>query len=160
MQYVWFPPKGELEEDSTALIRTAGDLRTLFGSNSESKLIASGIADSITSPTLAITLASQRGFCRGRQLSLNLVDIDAYMRAHNQLSGIVSNLASPCASSSSSSASSDEEETHVQPVGLMSDGQVSAASERHSYKGNNSDIPAVMLYDCCNAFLTLLHEWM
>ena len=23
-----------------------------------------------------------------------------------------------------------------------------------------SDIPAVMLYDFCNAFLTLLHEWM
>ena len=92
MQFVWFPPKGELEEDSTALIRTAGNLRTVFGGNADSKLIASGIADSITSATLAITPANQRGFCRGRQLSLNVVDIDAYMRAHNQLSGIEANL--------------------------------------------------------------------
>ena len=42
----------------------------------------------------------------------------------------------------------------------MSDEQVSAASERLEYKGNISDIPAVMLYDFCNAFPTLLHEWM
>jgi len=97
MQYVWFPPKGELEGDSVALIRTAGTVRTLFGSSSDSKLIASGIADSITTPTLAITPANQRGFCRGRQLSLNVVDVDAYMRAHNQLSGIETFLASPCA---------------------------------------------------------------
>ena len=55
MQFVWFPPKGELEEDLTALIRTAGTLRTLFGSNSDSKLIAGGISDSITPATLAIT---------------------------------------------------------------------------------------------------------
>ena len=37
-QFVWFPPKGELEEDSTALIRTAATVRTIFGSNSDSKL--------------------------------------------------------------------------------------------------------------------------
>ena len=76
-QFVWFPPKGELEEDSTALIRTAATVRTVFGSNSDSKLIASGISDSVTSATLAITPINQRGFCRGRQLSLNVVDIDA-----------------------------------------------------------------------------------
>ena len=144
MQFVWFPPKGELEEDSTALIRTAGNLRTVFGGNSDSKLIASGIADSITSSTLAITPANQRGFCRGRQLSLNVVDIDAYMRAHNQLSGIESNLDSPCASvvssssssSASSSTSSDEEEPLGQPAGLMSDGQGSAASDSNNFEGN------------------------
>ena len=104
------------------------------------------------------------------------------------------NLASPCASSAfSSSTSSDKEETHVQPAGLISDGQVSAASEGQKetadgvldhpfsfsllqkvspkkengrlrtpkivqYKGNISDILAVMLYDFCNAFPTLLHE--
>ena len=28
------------------------------------------------------------------------------------------------------------------------------------YKGNIFDIPAVMLYDFCNAFATVLHEWM
>ena len=94
-QFVWFPPKGELEGDSVALIRTAGTVRTIFGSNADSKLIASGVADSITNPTLAITPANQSGFCRGRQLSLNVVDVDSYMRAHNQVSGIVSDLASP-----------------------------------------------------------------
>ena len=94
-QYVWFPPKGELEGDSVALIRTAATVRIIFGSKSDSKLIASGVADAITDPTLAITPANQRGFCRGRQLSLNVVDVDSYMRAHNQVSGIVSDLASP-----------------------------------------------------------------
>ena len=62
--------------------------------------------------------------------------------------------------STSSSTSSDEEETIALPAGLMSDEQVSAASECLEYKGNISDIPAVMLYDFCNAFPTLLHEWM
>ena len=33
--------------------------------------------------TLAITPAAQRGFCRGRQLSLNVVDLDTYSRAFN-----------------------------------------------------------------------------
>ena len=33
-------------------------------------------------------------------------------------------------------------------------------SEGIQYKGNICDIPAVMLYDFCNAFPTLLHEWM
>ena len=88
--------------------------------------------------------------------------MDAFVRAHNQISGIEAVLASPCASSASisSSTSSDEEETIALPAGLMSDEQVSAASECLEYKGNISDIPAVMLYDFCNAFPTLLHEWM
>ena len=100
-----------------------------------------------------------------------MVDIDGYMRAHNQLSGIESNLTSPCASSASisSSTSSDEEETIALPAGLMSDEQVSAASDGQTpftdmscleYKANMFDIPAVMSYDFCNAFPTLLHEWM
>ena len=88
-----------------------------------------------------------------------MVDIDAYMRAHTQLSGIEADLDSS-SSFPSSADSSDVEETHVQPAGLISDGQVSAASEGQPYKGNISDIPAVMLYDFCNAFPTLLHEWM
>ena len=51
-------------------------------------------------------------------------------------------------SSTSSSTSSDEEEPRGLPVGLMSDGQGSAASESNNfkstecYKGNISDIPA------------------
>ena len=57
-QFVWFPPKGEVDEDSVAIIRTAGNLRTIFGSNSDSKLIASGIADAIS---FAITPQVQMG---------------------------------------------------------------------------------------------------
>lgn len=38
--------------------------------------------------TLAITPAAQRGFFRGRQLSLNVVDLDTYMRAFNLRSNI------------------------------------------------------------------------
>jgi len=203
-QFVWFPPKGELDEDSIAIIRTAGNLRTIFGSNSDSKLIASGISDAISTATFAITPNVQRGFCRGRQLSLNVVDIDAYMRAHNQLSGIKADPDSSSSSSSSSSESSDiafssptlddyayartrnggligplisrtrvrvmpssstsldssSSEARVQPAGSISDGPAIAASESQGYKGNISDIPAAMLYDFCNAFPTLLHEWM
>ena len=29
-QFVWFPPKGQLEDDATALVRTAGNLRTIL----------------------------------------------------------------------------------------------------------------------------------
>ena len=63
------------------------------------------------------------------------------MRAFNQISGIQSDLASPCASaaSSSSSTSSAEEETIALPAGLMSDEQVSAASESLNYKAIVSD---------------------
>ena len=46
------------------------------------------------------------------------------------------------------------------PAGEMADEQVSAASEFLEYEGNISDIPAVILYDFCNAFPNLLHEWM
>ena len=87
-QFVWFALKGELDEDNIAVYRTAGNLRTIFGGNSDSKYIAAGISDSLLIPTLAITPPAQRGFCRERQLSLNVVDIDTHMRAFNILSGI------------------------------------------------------------------------
>ena len=106
------------------------------------------------------------------------------MRAHNQLSGIEAdpppqqvpgrhcfepflelgggpafrhNSFSPF---SSSADSSDAEQTCVQPAGLISDGRFSAAREGQLYRVNILDIPAVMLYDFCIAFPTLLHEWM
>ena len=79
-QFVRFAPKGEVDEVSIAVVRTAGNLRTIFGSNTDSKYIASGIADVLSCPTFAITPCSQRGFCQRRQLSLNVVDIDSYMR--------------------------------------------------------------------------------
>ena len=39
-QLVWFAPKGSSEQDHTALIRSPNNLRTIFGSNSDSKIIA------------------------------------------------------------------------------------------------------------------------
>ena len=47
--------------------------------------VASGIADSVSCPTFAISPLVQRGFCHGRQLSLNVVDIDAYMSSYNDI---------------------------------------------------------------------------
>ena len=87
-QLVRFAPKGEVDEDSVAVLRTPGNLRTIFSGNADSKLISAAISFAITEPTLAITPAAQRGFCRGRQLSLNVVDLDSYMRAFNLLSDI------------------------------------------------------------------------
>ena len=82
-QLVWFAPKGEVDEDSVAVLRTPDNLRTIFGSNADVKLISAGISDSIVDETLAITPEAQRGFCRGRQLSLNVVDLDTMSRAFN-----------------------------------------------------------------------------
>ena len=82
-QLVWFAPKGELDDDSIAVLRTPDNLRTIFGSNADAKLISAGVSDAIVDATLAITPAAQRGFCRGRQLSLNVVDLDTYSRAFN-----------------------------------------------------------------------------
>ena len=87
-QLCWFAPKGEVDQDSIAVLRTPGNLCTIFGGNADSKLISGAISFAITEPALAITPADQRGFCRGRQLSLNVVDLDTYMRAFNLLSKI------------------------------------------------------------------------
>jgi len=125
-QLVWFAPKGELDDDSVAVLRTPDNLRTIFGSNADAKLISAGVSDSIVDATLELTPAAQRGFCRGRQLSLNVVDLDTYSRAFNIC------------------ANRDLTEEH----------------RDLPYRGNIFDIPAVMLYDFCNAFPTVLHEWM
>ena len=125
-QLVWFAPKGEVDEDSIAVLRTPENLRTIFGSNADSKLISAGISDAIVEATLAITPSAQRGFCRGRQLSLNVVDLDSYMRAFNLCSGI----------------------------------DLTEEKRNEPYTGHIEDIPAGMLYDFCNAFPTLLHEWL
>ena len=77
---------GVKDEDDVAVYRTPGQLRTIFGSNADSKILATGLADILTEPTLALTLGIQRGSCRGRQLALNVVDLDSYMRAFNTIS--------------------------------------------------------------------------
>ena len=43
-QLVWFAPKGEVGEDSVAVLRTPKNLRNVFGSNADSKLISGGIS--------------------------------------------------------------------------------------------------------------------
>jgi len=121
-QLVWFAPKGPTAQDNKALVRSPNNLRTIFGSNADSKLIAGTVAFQLVAPSLDVTPFIQRGFCRNRQLSLNIVDLDAYMRVFN------------IAVSRSFLGSS----------GLPDIGT----------------IPATVLYDFCNAFPTVLHEWL
>ena len=82
-QVVWFAPKGTHCEDNKQVIRTPDKLRTIFGSNSDSKIVSGAIGCCIQDATLEVTPPMQRGFCFGRQLGLNVVDLDAYMRAFN-----------------------------------------------------------------------------
>ena len=82
-QLIWFALKGVCADDDIAAYREASQLRTIFGSNCDAKITAGAIASKITPPTLALTPPEQRGFCRGRQLSLNAVDLDTFMRAFN-----------------------------------------------------------------------------
>ena len=52
---MWFAPKGELDDDSVAVLHTPYNLRTIFGSNADAKLISAGVSDAIVDATLAIT---------------------------------------------------------------------------------------------------------
>ena len=80
---VWFAPKGNEPGETIEAIRNPGNLRTIFGGNSDSKLISGTLAHKLTSPTLTLTPFIQRGFCRGRQLALNVVDLDIFTRVFN-----------------------------------------------------------------------------
>ena len=84
-QLVWFAFKGVCDEDDIAAYRHPSQLRTIFGSNTDSKIVAGGIAGCLTPATLTLTPSNQRGFCKGRQLGLNIVDLDSYMRTYNVL---------------------------------------------------------------------------
>ena len=77
MQNVWFAFKGTHDDDKQAVYRAPGQLRTKFGGNCDSKIIPGATASNILEPTLAVTPFCQRGFCRGRQLALNVVDLDS-----------------------------------------------------------------------------------
>ena len=79
-QLVWLAPEGASDEDLIAIIRTPNNLRTIFGSNCDSKFISSFVAQALFEPTLNATPESQRGFCRGRQLSSNIVDLSIFIR--------------------------------------------------------------------------------
>ena len=80
---VRFAPKGASDDDRVAVIRNPNNLRILFGSNCDSKLIAGTISCKLVDPTFKVTLQNQRGFCKCRQLSLNSVDPDLFMRLFN-----------------------------------------------------------------------------
>ena len=80
-QFIWFPPKGPAEVDESACISTCDKLRTVFGGNADSKLIAGAQSYKLVQPTLDVTPLSQRGFSRGGQLCPNIVDLDMWMRA-------------------------------------------------------------------------------
>jgi hypothetical protein len=83
MQLVWFAPKGECEHDKVAVVRTPGNLRTIFGSNCDNELVASCVGCAILPATLSVTPQAHRVFCKGRQLSLNSVDLDTHRRVYN-----------------------------------------------------------------------------
>ena len=83
IQKCWFAPKGVVAEDKTACIRTPDKFRTIFGSNCDSKLVSGTIAFMFGAAVLLLTPMNQRGFCKGRQLSLNSVDLDVFMRFFN-----------------------------------------------------------------------------
>ena len=78
-----FAPKVASGDDRVAVIRTPNDLRTIFGSKCDSKFTSGTILHKLVNPTLQVTPQNQRGFCKGRQLSLNTVDLDLFMRLFN-----------------------------------------------------------------------------
>ena len=82
---VWFAPKGVVEGEGSSVVRSPANLRTIFRSICDSKLICGTVSNNITSATLDVTPDLQRGFCRGRQLSLNVVDLDTVSYTHLRL---------------------------------------------------------------------------
>ena len=77
---VWFEAKGNKAEDKTMVIRKPPNLRAIFDGNCDNKISSGGLAYSLTPATLALTPECQRGFCKNRQLGLNIVDLDTYTR--------------------------------------------------------------------------------
>ena len=66
-QIVWFAPRGECAEDQVAVFRTPGNLRTIFGSNTDNKLIAGAVAETLLPATLLLTRnedSAGEGSCR------------------------------------------------------------------------------------------------
>lgn len=83
-----FAPKGASDADRVAVFRTPCNPRIIFGSNCDSKLIAETIAHKLVPPTVKVAPANQRGFCKGRQLSPNRMDLDISVRLFNSKIGI------------------------------------------------------------------------
>ena len=98
--------------------REPSKLRTIFGSNADSKFISGTFGYKLVPGMLDVTPSMQRGFCRGRQLAHNIVDLDSYMRVFN------------------------------------------AAWNPGARRSSISDMLISALYDFCNAFPTLVREWL
>ncbi len=86
-QNVAFAPKGVEASDKIEPVRAPPNLRTLFLSNTDNKSFAGAINIKIIEPVLEISPACQRGFCPGRQFTLNIVVLDTFTRIFNQISG-------------------------------------------------------------------------
>ena len=67
-------PKGVQDDDAKAIYRGPDQLRTIFGGNTDNKVLSGTIGNMFAPATLALTPDVQRGFCRGRQLALNIED--------------------------------------------------------------------------------------
>ena len=85
VQDVVFAPKPLDKDTPETRVRTAGGLRTIFQSNTDNKLIGGVVNRTLVPPMLEVTPDNQRGFCSGRQFTLNIVILDTFMRIFNSL---------------------------------------------------------------------------
>ena len=61
-QLCWFAPKGVVDQDSIAVLRTPENIRTIIGGSADGKLISGDISFAITEPAFAITQHSNADF--------------------------------------------------------------------------------------------------
>lgn len=75
-----FVPKGAEDGDETGPVREAEACRPLSLRNSDSKVMASAVNRKAAGPAAAAAHPSQRGVIKGRQLTANVVELDAHSR--------------------------------------------------------------------------------
>ena len=83
-----FAPKGGREGDEFAVYREAVDTRPLSLKNSDNKLVCAVMNHKCRKPLAMGACPLQRGFVPGRQLLANVVDLDAFGRAHGMSSAV------------------------------------------------------------------------
>lgn len=87
VQIVWFAQKGASGDARAAVIRTPNNLRIVFVAMAIRSLLLGPYHINWLIP-LKVTPQNQRGFCKGRQISLNIVDRDLWMRLFNSKTDI------------------------------------------------------------------------
>ena len=82
-----FPPKGSRDDDARAVIRRPDETRPLSMKNADNKTICRVLNGLIRHIGTRHVAHIQRGFVAGRQLTQNIVDLDAAARAfgHREL---------------------------------------------------------------------------